>query len=183
MGQSQPLVRTAPTLSSMLGPSPFRFRRHINCFWITKIDQSIFELCECKINAQKTFLWSPPPSPGPPVNFFFTKVVSLAMLRNLYEISTSQLSLGMSVSTRRSRLASLLHHFQIGRTWATWANNTASVKQEKLTNCGTKAADVLANVFPANFNANPMNILVHLQLLWLHNACQFKEICYRLAVI
>ena len=28
------------------------------------------------------------------------------------------------------------------------------------TNCGTKAADVLANFYPANFNANPLNILV-----------------------
>ena len=33
--------------------------------------------------------------------------------------------------------------------------------QEKPTNCGTKAADVLAYLFLlANFNANPVNILV-----------------------
>ena len=38
---------------------------------------------------------------------------------------------------------------------------------------------------PPNFNTNPLNILVHLQLLWLHNRYQFKvlSICYRLAVI
>ena len=38
-------------------------------------------------------------------------------------------------------------------------------KHENPTNCGTKAADVLANFLPANFNANPLNILLHLQLL------------------
>ena len=30
------------------------------------------------------------------------------------------------------------------------------------------------------FNANPLNILVHLQLLGLHNAYQFKVLLYRL---
>ena len=29
-------------------------------------------------------------------------------------------------------------------------------------------------LWPANFNVNPLNILVHLQLLWLRNAYQFK---------
>ena len=38
-------------------------------------------------------------------------------------------------------------------------------KQEKRTNCGTKAGNVLANFWPANFNANELNISVHLQLL------------------
>ena len=28
--------------------------------------------------------------------------------------------------------------------------------------------------YPTNFNANPLNILVHLQLRWLHNDYQFK---------
>ena len=37
--------------------------------------------------------------------------------------------------------------------------------QEKPTNCGTKAADVLANFEQANFNVNPLKSLVHLQLL------------------
>ena len=32
----------------------------------------------------------------------------------------------------------------------------------------------------ANFNANPLNILVHLQLLWLHNAYQFKVLLHLL---
>ena len=31
-------------------------------------------------------------------------------------------------------------------------------QQEKPTNCGTKAADVLANFYPANFNASPLNM-------------------------
>ena len=38
-------------------------------------------------------------------------------------------------------------------------------KQEKPTNCGTRAVDVLANFWPVNFNANQLNILVQLPLL------------------
>ena len=38
-------------------------------------------------------------------------------------------------------------------------------QQEKLTNCGTKAADVLDQFLAGNHNANPLNNLVHLQLL------------------
>ena len=39
--------------------------------------------------------------------------------------------------------------------------------QEKPTNCGTKAADVIAKqiFLPVNFNENQLNIWVHLQLL------------------
>ena len=41
--------------------------------------------------------------------------------------------------------------------------------------------------WPVNVNANQLNILVHLQQLWFHNAYQFKakscSICYRLSVI
>ena len=37
--------------------------------------------------------------------------------------------------------------------------------QEKPTNCGTEAADVLENFFLASkHNANPLNIVMHLQL-------------------
>ena len=50
----------------------------------------------------------------------------------------------------------------------------AKKKQEKPTNCGTKAGDVLATFLPKNFNANLLNILVHMQLLRLHNAYNFK---------
>ena len=38
-------------------------------------------------------------------------------------------------------------------------------EQEKPTNCGTKAADVLDKPCPANLHAKPLNILVPLQLL------------------
>ena len=50
--------------------------------------------------------------------------------------------------------------------------------KEELTNCGTKAADLLDHFLPANFNANPLNILAHLQQLWLHNAYQFKVLVH-----
>ena len=33
---------------------------------------------------------------------------------------------------------------------------------------------------PANFNANPLNILVHLQLIWFHNASQLKVLLHLL---
>ena len=38
-------------------------------------------------------------------------------------------------------------------------------KQEKSTNCGTKAADVPDTFLAGRHNANQLNILVHLQLL------------------
>ena len=40
-----------------------------------------------------------------------------------------------------------------------------AVKQEKSTNCGTEAAVVFDFFYPANFNGNPQNMSVHLQLL------------------
>ena len=46
--------------------------------------------------------------------------------------------------------------------------------QEKPTHCGTKAADVLDKLWSRQTNANPLIILVHLQLLWLHNDYKFK---------
>ena len=60
--------------------------------------------------------------------------------------------------------------------------------QEKLTNCGTKAADVLDKFLASKHNANPLNILVHLQLLGIrYNPYQFKVLLhllpYCLAVI
>ena len=49
------------------------------------------------------------------------------------------------------------------------------------TNCGSKAAGVLASFFyPANFNANLLNMLMHMQPLWLHNANQFKVLLHLL---
>ena len=53
-------------------------------------------------------------------------------------------------------------------------------RPEKPTNCGTKAAYILANSLPANFNANKVNILVHLQQLWLHSAYHFKVLLHLL---
>ena len=39
----------------------------------------------------------------------------------------------------------------------------SDVLQEKPTNCGTKAANVLDRFLACNFNANSLNILVHLK--------------------
>ena len=49
--------------------------------------------------------------------------------------------------------------------------------QEKPTNCWTKAANLASK-----HNANPLNILVHLQLLGfhIHKTCQFKVLLYLL---
>ena len=46
--------------------------------------------------------------------------------------------------------------------------------QYKLTNCGTKAADVLDKFLAGKHNANAHNILVYFQLQCLHNSYQFK---------
>ena len=58
-------------------------------------------------------------------------------------------------------------------------------QQEKHTNCGTKAADVLAKFWAGNFNANPLNILVHLQFYDFTTPTNSKccSMCYFLAVI
>ena len=53
-------------------------------------------------------------------------------------------------------------------------------KQEKSTNCGTKAADVLDQLLAGKHNSNTLNILVYLQLLLLHNADKFKCSCLHL---
>ena len=52
--------------------------------------------------------------------------------------------------------------------------------QGKPTNVGLKPPMCWANFYPANFNANPLNSLVHLQLLLLHYACQFKVLLHLL---
>ena len=59
-------------------------------------------------------------------------------------------------------------------------------KQENPTNCGTKVAMCWTDLLTDKHNGNPLNILVHLQLLWLHDAYQFNvflHLLYRLAVI
>ena len=55
----------------------------------------------------------------------------------------------------------MIHHWVINQ------------KSADLANCGTKAADVLEKFLAGKHNVNPLNILVHLQLIRLH--------CYRLA--
>ena len=44
----------------------------------------------------------------------------------------------------------------------------------------TRGAHKLQIFYLENLNANPMNILVHLQLLWLHNDPQFKVLLHLL---
>ena len=59
-----------------------------------------------------------------------------------------------------------------------WKCFRVSLKKHR--NCGTQTTDVLASFFdqkPRNFNANPPNILVHLQLL---NVYQFKLLLHLL---
>ena len=52
--------------------------------------------------------------------------------------------------------------------------------QEKPTNCGTKAADVLDEFLAGKHIVNPLNILKDLQLRWLHNAYQFTVLLHLL---
>ena len=49
--------------------------------------------------------------------------------------------------------------------------SSANLKQEKPTSCGTETAAVFDKF---SRHANPLNVLVHLQLLLFHNAYQFK---------
>ena len=55
-----------------------------------------------------------------------------------------------------------------------------NIYTRKVHNCRTKAADVLDKFLAGKHNANPLNILVHLQLLSLHSAYQFKVLFHLL---
>ena len=60
----------------------------------------------------------------------------------------------------------MVDNSRVNRNTGQHARSYVIETQEKTTNCGTKAADVLDKLFwPANFNANAVNILVHLQQL------------------
>ena len=57
--------------------------------------------------------------------------------------------------------------------WSGWAYDWCNSQPASPTIC-------VANFLPIFFNANPPNILVNLQLLWLHNAHQFKVLLHLL---
>ena len=59
----------------------------------------------------------------------------------------------------RYAIQSVWHNAIVSAFASAVTTASAVTKQEKPTNCGTKAVDVLAIFLPVNFNANQLNIL------------------------